>query len=98
MSIISLNAPSSVCLTACASDGEPGGATGADPGALSAWEQRMGVQLPSELWELYRYRNGQAPGAFVTFADDMRLLGGCVGGELLAEASWWCEARAADTE
>ncbi|GLC43070.1 hypothetical protein PLESTM_001427500 [Pleodorina starrii] len=50
---------------------------GAEPAALSASEQRLGVSLPAELWELYRHRSGQAPGGgpFVTFADDMRLLG-----------------------
>ncbi|GLI58634.1 hypothetical protein VaNZ11_000370 [Volvox africanus] len=48
---------------------------GAEAAALSACEQRLSVELPWELWELYRFRNGQAPGTLVTFADDMRLLG-----------------------
>ncbi|KXZ52735.1 hypothetical protein GPECTOR_8g128 [Gonium pectorale] len=47
---------------------------GSSPAALAAAESRLGCPLPPELWELYRYRGGQAGGAFVTFADDMRLL------------------------
>ncbi|KAG2439281.1 hypothetical protein HXX76_004641 [Chlamydomonas incerta] len=56
---------------------------GATPEDLAAVEQALGLRdgggggggLPAEVWELYRHRNGQAPGAFVTFVDDMRLLG-----------------------
>eukprot|EP00877_Chromochloris_zofingiensis_P001491 jgi/Chrzof1/11342/Cz05g33030.t1 len=47
---------------------------GVDAGELTAAEVRLGLRLPWELWELYRYRNGQAPGMGVSFVDDARLL------------------------
>ncbi|GFR42953.1 hypothetical protein Agub_g3842 [Astrephomene gubernaculifera] len=48
---------------------------GASPAQLSACEARLGALLPWELWELLRFRGGQAAGPGVAFLDDMRLLG-----------------------
>ncbi|KAG2498981.1 hypothetical protein HYH03_003168 [Edaphochlamys debaryana] len=46
---------------------------GALPEELAACERRLRVALPWELWELYRFRSGQAPGGL--WEVDMRLLG-----------------------
>jgi len=49
-----------------------------NPGAslpeLDQAEHRLGARMPWELWELYRYRNGQAPASGVFWTDDTRLL------------------------
>eukprot|EP00775_Hariotina_reticulata_P003759 gene3759-4018_t len=47
---------------------------GASPLQLEQVEVRLGVKLPWELWELYRFRAGQVPGSSVAFADGCRLL------------------------
>ncbi|KAL6754897.1 hypothetical protein V8C86DRAFT_2687540 [Haematococcus lacustris] len=47
---------------------------GAGIAALAAAEARLGHALPWELWELYRFRDGQAHASGVTFCDDMRML------------------------
>ncbi|KAF5840346.1 hypothetical protein DUNSADRAFT_17042 [Dunaliella salina] len=49
-----------------------------NPGAslpeLDQTEHKLGVRMPWELWELYRYRNGQSPASGVFWTDDTRLL------------------------
>ncbi|WIA09553.1 hypothetical protein OEZ86_012118 [Tetradesmus obliquus] len=50
-----------------------------EPGAsiaqLAAVEDRLGMRLPWELWEVLRFRAGQAAGGHVSFVDSCRLLG-----------------------
>lgn len=50
------------------------GTGGASAEQLAAAEARLGLPVPWEVWELYRYNDGQAPGTGVFFADDARLL------------------------
>ncbi|PNG99769.1 hypothetical protein TSOC_014447, partial [Tetrabaena socialis] len=64
---------------------------GASAQEIAARERQLGIDLPSELWELYRFRNGQAPGPFITFADDMRLLG--LGELALEQLPWLLELQ-----
>ena len=48
---------------------------GASPAELKRIEDSLGMRLPWELWELYRFRAGQqATGPRVAFVDDARLL------------------------
>lgn len=41
---------------------------------LQQVETALGHALPCQLWELYRYRNGQAPGLSVEFVEGARML------------------------
>eukprot|EP01025_Chloroclados_australasicus_P057959 TRINITY_DN724_c0_g4_i2.p2 TRINITY_DN724_c0_g4~~TRINITY_DN724_c0_g4_i2.p2 ORF type:complete len:268 (-),score=8.69 TRINITY_DN724_c0_g4_i2:1138-1941(-) len=47
---------------------------GAQPGQIAFNEQRLGIELPFELWELYRFRNGQQHELGAMFSDEQRLL------------------------
>eukprot|EP01026_Neomeris_dumetosa_P078563 TRINITY_DN8506_c0_g1_i2.p1 TRINITY_DN8506_c0_g1~~TRINITY_DN8506_c0_g1_i2.p1 ORF type:complete len:232 (-),score=18.85 TRINITY_DN8506_c0_g1_i2:220-915(-) len=46
---------------------------GANAGMIALHEQRLGFQLPWELWELFRYRNGQLQEVGAIFIDELRL-------------------------
>jgi cell wall assembly regulator SMI1 len=45
------------------------------PAELTAAEARLGVVLPWQLWELYRFHNGQEKTRGAVFVDGARLLG-----------------------
>jgi hypothetical protein len=47
---------------------------------------------PRQLWELYRFRAGQAPGPAVTFAGNCRLLGEHVPSALVSSRAGGAEA------